>query len=63
MALEHRREDALTVTQLNTLVHDVLASNDIFSAIAVKFTVPITYNGFTFFVEFKCFIHDFKLPG
>ena len=28
--------DALTVTQLNTLVHDVLESNDIFSAIAVR---------------------------
>lgn len=28
--------DALTVTELNTLVHDVLESNDIFSAIAVR---------------------------
>ena len=28
--------DALTVTQLNTLVHDVIESNDIFSQIAVR---------------------------
>lgn len=28
--------DALTVTELNTLVHDVIESNDVFSAIAVR---------------------------
>ncbi len=36
MAEDFLRKDALTVTELNTLVHDVLESNDIFSHIAVR---------------------------
>ncbi len=35
-SLEAPRKEALTVTQLNTLVHDVFESVDIFSAIAVR---------------------------
>lgn len=36
MAENFLRRDALTVTELNSLVHDVLESNDIFSHIAVR---------------------------
>lgn len=36
MANAQYTRDALTVTELNTLVHDVLESNDIFSQIAVR---------------------------
>ena len=36
MSLGAPRKEALTVTQLNTLVHDVFESVDIFSAIAVR---------------------------